>query len=119
MDDLRRAPWPVTLPVLVVDHDAANRLLHATALGRAGLRTIEASNATAALEIIESERVGVVVTDNAMPGMSGIDMVRALRSRTETATLPVILVTGSGHNQTVIEVTIARRRAGPRFWTRR
>ena len=40
--------------------------------------------------------VGLVVLDMAMPGMSGTDVVQALRARPETATLPVLLMTGSG-----------------------
>ncbi len=97
------APEPTGQPILVVDDDDGNRLLHATALRRAGLTTLEAATGLAALSIIDATEVGVVVTDNAMPGMTGIDMVRTLRSRAETQTLPVILVTGSGHDQTVIE----------------
>ena len=91
------------LPVLVVDDDAATRGLIALALRRAGLEVIEASSGPAALAIIENEQVGVVCCDVGMPEMSGIEVVRVLRHRPETATLPIILVTGSGDEQSVIE----------------
>ena len=45
----------------------------------------------------------MVCCDVGMPEMSGIEVVRVLRHRPETATLPIILVTGSGDEQSVIE----------------
>jgi EAL domain-containing protein (putative c-di-GMP-specific phosphodiesterase class I) len=38
-----------------------------------------------------------------LPGMSGTAVVQALRSRPETATLPILLMTGSGSDHSVIE----------------
>ena len=38
-----------------------------------------------------------------LPRMSGTDVVRALRARPDTQTLPVLLMTGSGTSQSVIE----------------
>ena len=97
------SPTTGQLPVLVVDDDAATRGLIALALRRAGLEVLVAPSGPTALEIIENERIGVVCCDVGMPEMSGIEVVRALRSRPETATLPIILVTGSGDEQSVIE----------------
>ena len=91
-----------SLPVLVVDDEAAVRGLIAFALRNAGLAVIEAGSGPSALDIMETESVGVVVCDLGMPGMSGIEVVQALRRRPESATLPIIMVTGSGDDQTVI-----------------
>jgi EAL domain-containing protein (putative c-di-GMP-specific phosphodiesterase class I)/DNA-binding response OmpR family regulator len=98
-------PWIGTdpLPVLVVDDDPAIRDLFAYALRDAGLEVIEAASGKAALAILEDRTVGVVLCDVAMPGMSGIELVRELRRRPETATLPIILVTGSGTDHGVVE----------------
>ena len=91
-----------SLSVLVVDHDAATRGLIATSLRRGGLEVIEADSGPSALEIVETGSVGLVICDLVMPGMSGIEIVQALRRRPESATLPIILVTGSGDEQSVI-----------------
>ncbi len=91
-----------SLPVLVVDDEAAVRGLIAFALRNAGLAVIEAGSGPSALDIMETESVGVVVCDLGMPGMSGIEVVQALRRRPESATLPIIMVTGSGDDQSVI-----------------
>lgn len=95
-------PESAALPVLVVDDDAAARTLIALALSRAGLDVVEAASGQAALDIIETQRVSVVVCDVGMPGMSGTEFVQILRRRPETATLPIILVTGLGDDQSVI-----------------
>jgi EAL domain-containing protein (putative c-di-GMP-specific phosphodiesterase class I)/DNA-binding response OmpR family regulator len=98
----REAAPPATL-VLVVDDDHDLRSLFRLALRHAGLETAEASNGLDALQIIETQPVAVVVCDLGMPGMSGIEVVRALRSRPESSTLPFLLMTGSGDGDSVLK----------------
>jgi EAL domain-containing protein (putative c-di-GMP-specific phosphodiesterase class I)/CheY-like chemotaxis protein len=68
----------------------------ARALRRAGLRMVRAASGAAALEALAAEQMGCVVSDLKMPGMTGRDLVRTLRAKPETATLPFILLTGPG-----------------------
>jgi EAL domain-containing protein (putative c-di-GMP-specific phosphodiesterase class I)/FixJ family two-component response regulator len=89
--------------VLVVDDDDGIRELVGFALRRAGFDVIEASNGQAALDIVAAGEVAMVVLDMGMPEMSGTYVVQALRARPETATLPVLLMTGSGDEMSVIE----------------
>ena len=89
--------------MLVVDDAADLRRLIAVALRRADFEVIEAPSGEAALEIIETQQVDVIVLDMGLPRMSGTDVVRALRARPDTQTLPVLLMTGSGTSQSVIE----------------
>jgi EAL domain-containing protein (putative c-di-GMP-specific phosphodiesterase class I)/DNA-binding response OmpR family regulator len=89
--------------VLVVDDDAAIRQLVAIALGNAGLRVLVADDGRSALDIVETQSVGVLVCDVQMPGLSGIEVVQELRRRPETSTLPVILMTGSGDEYSVVK----------------
>ncbi len=94
---------PVRAAVLVVDDDADTLGLVAFALRRAGLEVFEARGGQAALDIVRTETIGIVVLDMGMPGMSGTEVVQALRSRTETATLPILLMTGTGDQDSVIQ----------------
>ena len=55
------------------------------------------------MEILRPTPVDVLVLDIGLPGMSGTDVVRALRQRSDTATLPILLMTGSGTDRSVIE----------------
>ena len=89
-------------PILVVDDDAATRELVSIGLRRAGFAVLEAASGEAALALVEGEAVGLVVLDLGMPGMSGIDVVRVLRERSRTATLPIILLTGRGDEYPVV-----------------
>ena len=96
-------PRAAAASVLVVDDAEDLRQLISIALGRGGFDVLEADSGEAALAIIESRGVDVVVLDMGLPVMSGTDVVRALRARRETLTLPILLMTGSGTSQSVIE----------------
>ena len=89
--------------VLVVDDEQDLRGLLVLALRRHDFEVLEAGTGEAAMEILESRPVDVLVLDMGLPGMPGIAVVRALRLRPETATLPVLLMTGSGTDRSVIE----------------
>ncbi len=97
------AGTPRAASVLVVDHDAVTRGLITYALRRAGLKVIDAETGKAALHLVLTKTIALVILDVAMPGMPGTDIVQALRIRPETATLPVLLMTGSGDYDSVVE----------------
>jgi EAL domain-containing protein (putative c-di-GMP-specific phosphodiesterase class I)/DNA-binding response OmpR family regulator len=89
--------------VLIVDDQADLRRLLVLALRRNNLEVLEAPTGEAAMTMLETTPVDVLVLDIGLPGMSGTDVVRALRQRADTATLPILLMTGSGTDQSVIE----------------
>jgi EAL domain-containing protein (putative c-di-GMP-specific phosphodiesterase class I)/DNA-binding response OmpR family regulator len=98
----------MTLPrpsgtVLVVDDQEDLRRLLVLALRRHDFEVVEAGSGEAAMEVLESQPVDVLVLDMGLPGISGTAVVQALRLRPETATLPVLLMTGSGTDRSVIE----------------
>jgi EAL domain-containing protein (putative c-di-GMP-specific phosphodiesterase class I)/CheY-like chemotaxis protein len=86
----------------VVDDDPDQVDLLTDALRRAGLPTLGVTKAEDALEAIAQGEIGCVVADLRMPVMTGIDLVRTLRSRPETSTLPFILITGFENGDGVI-----------------
>ena len=94
---------PTAPTILVIDDDPALLELYTTALRRAGFEPLPTTEGPSGLEVIAQQHVDLVVCDLGLPGMSGFDVVRTLRSSAETATLPVILVTGSGGADSVIE----------------
>ena len=73
------------------------------ALGNAGIRTVGAADPTAIKAALLADEIGCVVADLGMPGTPGIDLVRALRRRPETSTLPFILMTGIEDSEAAIE----------------
>jgi EAL domain-containing protein (putative c-di-GMP-specific phosphodiesterase class I)/DNA-binding response OmpR family regulator len=89
--------------VLVVDDQEDLRRLLVLALQRHDFDVLEASTGESAMEILTSRPVDVLVLDMGLPGMQGTAVVQALRLQPETATLPILLMTGSGTDRSVIE----------------
>ena len=76
--------------VLVVDDNPLNANLAKLQLQRAGHAVETAPGAQAALARIEGAPFDVVETDISMPGMSGIDLLDAIRANTAHAELRVV-----------------------------
>jgi CheY-like chemotaxis protein len=66
--------------VLVVDDTAETRRLMRRVLERDGFRVIEAGTGEDALRVIRTGRPRIVVLDLRLPGMSGFDVAREIRS---------------------------------------
>jgi signal transduction histidine kinase/AmiR/NasT family two-component response regulator len=83
--------------VLVVDDSAFNRTIVKARLRELGLRTMEASHGAEALRMIdEGTRPAAIVMDMQMPGMTGIDVARALRMRPGPASaIPVLALSAN------------------------
>lgn len=88
--------------ILVVDDDPDLRKLMVLALHRAGFETRQAGSGEEALGLLQRQSVDGVVLDVAMPGLSGIDVVSALRGDPETSTLPILLITGTSDHDMVL-----------------
>jgi CheY-like chemotaxis protein len=84
----------VTRRVLVVDDDDDIRMLVRLSLERVGgNEVIEATNGREGLERARVERPDAILLDVMMPEMDGPATVLELRSRPETAAIPVVLLT--------------------------
>jgi two-component system, chemotaxis family, chemotaxis protein CheY len=78
---------------LVIDDSATMRRIVLNSLNRIGFSdTVEAADGVEALERFD-DSVSFVITDWNMPNMSGLEFVRALRSRPEGAGIPILMVT--------------------------
>ena len=82
--------------VLLADDDDNVRRFFVRALTRAGFDVVEAHDGPDCMTRIAEAVPSVVVLDNRMPGMSGLDVLQELRRDPLTRTLPVILVTAQG-----------------------
>jgi adenylate cyclase len=87
--------------VLVVDDQPANIRLLDAILSPRGYDVRPASSGAAALSVIEQEDVDLVLLDIVMPGLDGYEVCRRIRGRTDTAYLPVVMVTASGDEQKI------------------
>jgi two-component system, OmpR family, alkaline phosphatase synthesis response regulator PhoP len=89
--------------VLVVDDEPNIRAMVRDLLELSGYDVREAPNGAEALQALEAERPDCMVLDIMMPGLSGIDVLAAIRSRPELESLPVLLLSAAGDDQTTWE----------------
>jgi two-component system, LuxR family, response regulator FixJ len=87
--------------VHVIDDDDAVRESLEFLLRTAKIDVRTYDSATAFLNATSSGNIGCIVTDVRMPGMSGVDLLRELKSR--GSTMPVIVITGHGDIQLAVE----------------
>lgn len=79
--------------MLIVDDEAPIREMLRFALTRAEFRVVEAANAQEARLRIADERPDLILMDWMMPGVSGIELTRELKSQAHTRDVPIIMVT--------------------------
>jgi two-component system chemotaxis response regulator CheY len=90
--------------ILVIDDSATMRRIirsHLTTMGCVDV--IEAHDGESALARLAGEAVDLVITDWAMPSMSGPDLVRAIRSSPTHGKLPVLMITGIGQKEDIVQ----------------
>ena len=79
--------------VLVVDDEI--HIVHVVAikLRNNGYEVITANDGAEAFDLAQRENPDIIVTDYQMPAMSGLELVKELRSNEVTKGIPVILLT--------------------------
>jgi CheY-like chemotaxis protein len=81
--------------ILVVDDNQTNRMIMAAVLEHFGYKVAEADSGEAALTMIQSSHFAAVMMDQTLPGMSGVETLKAIREMPgENGSIPVIPVTG-------------------------
>ena len=89
--------------LLVVDDDFKNRDMLSRRLIRRGYAVDVAEDGPSALERIGAAHYDLVLLDQMMPGMGGLDLLRLLRATYSANELPVIMVTAVDQAETVVE----------------
>lgn len=81
---------------LIVDDNVALARVTQFALDGAGFETQTAYNGRLALEAALKTSFDIVITDQQMPEMTGVELCRELRDLPEYAKKPIILLTAKG-----------------------
>ncbi|MBL4810655.1 MAG: response regulator [Phycisphaerales bacterium] len=82
-----------SLVVLVADDEPDIRDLIQYNLIQSGHTVLTASEGISALELAQSKLPDVIVLDVMMPGLTGIEVAKRLRSQTQTSSIPIIMLT--------------------------
>jgi DNA-binding response OmpR family regulator len=80
--------------VLVADDEPDVCYLVSVYLRRAGHHVIGASDGAAVIDAVHESKPDLLVLDLSLPGLNGLELCRKLRADPETATLPVLMLSG-------------------------
>ncbi len=85
--------------ILVVDDDDALREMVGLVLNAAGYQTVFAADGLNAVEVFKSEEPDLVLLDIMLPGQSGIEVCKQIRSFSGT---PIVMLTAKGDTEDVV-----------------
>ncbi|MEM6454687.1 MAG: response regulator [Acidobacteriota bacterium] len=94
------AASPHTL--LLVEDDDLSREILALHMESEGFRVLQASDGHQALEMTGMQAIDLILLDVMMPGLSGIDVLEALRARASHRDLPIIMVTARDQSEEMV-----------------
>jgi CheY-like chemotaxis protein len=93
---MKRVSGLYRLPtLLLVDDRRTNLVCLKVLLEPNGYRLVTASSGAAALGILRTEYVDIVLLDVLMPGLDGIEVAERMRSAPGTANVPIVFVTAA------------------------
>jgi CheY-like chemotaxis protein len=81
--------------IAAADDDLNVRTIVTRVLARAGHEVLTCDDGEALVREVRSHHPDVVVTDNEMPVMTGLEVVRALHDDPDTADIPIVVASGS------------------------
>ena len=87
------------ITILVVDDEVMMRQLLEKILGREGYRVFSAADGEEALAVMGREEINIVISDLQMPGMSGFDLLKAVKK--DYPQIGIIMMTAYGDTYTV------------------
>ncbi len=89
--------------ILVVDDFSTMRRIVKNLLLEIGFKNIEeADDGKTALPILENGGIDFLVTDWNMPGMAGIDLLKAVRANPALSLIPVLMVTAEAKREQIM-----------------
>ncbi len=96
------------MKILVVDDFSTMRRIIKNLLRDLGFtNTQEADDGNTALPMLQAGNFDFLVTDWNMPGMQGIDLLKAVRADERLKTMPVLMVTAESKREQIIEAAQA------------
>jgi len=91
--------------VLLVEDDRFLRRACEASLRQLGLTVTTAADGEEGLRLARSERPDIILLDMLMPKLSGLEVLRALRSDEATHSMPVLILSNSSREEDIAEVT--------------
>ncbi len=87
--------------ILILEDEAGFQLLLTEILTRAGYQVVSARSGLEALKLVSNQKVDLLMIDNRMPGMTGLEFLKLLRAADDWS--PVIVMTAYADIPVVVE----------------
>lgn len=102
-------PYDPNMRVLVVDDFSTMRRIVRNILRQLGFNNVvEADDGNSAWEVLNRDKIDFVVSDWNMPNMTGIELLRKVRSSEQFGHLPFLMVTAEAQQENIIEAVQAK-----------
>lgn len=102
----------MTKTILTVDDSRTMRDMLMLALSKVGYRVVQAEDGVHGLEVLQSARPDVIITDINMPRMDGFGFIAGVRSNARHRAVPILVLT----TESDTEKKDKARRAGATGW---
>lgn len=79
--------------ILIIDDAASIRMMVRTVLANAGYQVLEAEDGQKGLDILQTQTVDLIFTDQNMPNMDGLTFVSHIRQRPGHEKTPILVLT--------------------------
>jgi len=80
--------------MLIIEDDVVSRDLLRLVFEYDGFKCMEAENGAVGLTMLESQTFEIIILDNAMPVMTGLEFLDHLQHNSQKPDVPVIMITG-------------------------
>ncbi|RKU30237.1 hypothetical protein C6497_04560 [Candidatus Poribacteria bacterium] len=84
-----------SVEILVIEDQALNRKVVRIVLESEGYRVVESVNASEALSYLETSIPSLILMDIALPGKSGEELTRLIKSKSNLCRIPIIALTAA------------------------
>ena len=96
------------IKVLVVDDFSTMRRIVKNILRQLGFNNIvEADDGTTGLGVLQKEKIDLIISDWNMPKMTGLDLLKAVKSDDALKDIPFLMVTAEAQQENIIEAVKA------------
>lgn len=93
--------------ILIVDDDPANRELLTRRLERGGYVSKAAGSGREALEMLAQRKFDLILLDQMMPGLSGLETLQEIKANARLRSIPVIMLSASDDSTLVVQCILS------------
>ncbi len=98
--------------VVIVDDFKTNTVVMKSALAQNGFKVFEANDPKDAMALFDGRKIDLMITDFKMPGMTGAELTKAVKSNPGYKNMPVLILS----SETSEKCKIDARKAGAYGW---